>query len=72
MLYFEEQWKRWFKLVLVTEDTVFCWTSIMNLFLWGGKQILINTVWSSYSLSGKPAGALSAGASWSCTVPCCR
>lgn len=46
MLYFEEQWKRWFKLVLVTEDTVFSWASIMNLFLWGGKQIHINTVWS--------------------------
>lgn len=72
MLYFEKQCKRWYKLVLMIKDTMFSWASIMNLLLWGWKQICINTGWSSYSLSGKPAGAPYAGAFWSCTVPRCR
>lgn len=62
--------KKLFKVGLVIKATTSSWDSKTNLFLWGGKKSYMNRL--SYSMWGEPAGALSAGACWPGTVPCCR
>lgn len=68
MLYFEKKWKKSFKLGLVVQDTTFSWGSIIHL----GRAVDVHKHSIALLLSAvEPAGALSAGVSWSCLVPCC-